>query len=357
MTDKFQATNPPKKIRLAIVGCGAIAELGHLPAAMACPSVEVTMLVDHNQLRAEQMAHTFQVPRVQTDLKALEKWADAAIIATPPGMHAALAIELMERGMHILVEKPLANTAEECEQMAKAANRTGRVLAVGMVRRFYWADRYVNDLLMNGALGPVLSFSSENGYPFEWPSASRFILSKSEAGGGVLMGLGSHVLDTLFWCLGEPADFQFYGDARGGIEADCRLELKMKSGASGTVELSRTRKLDNRHVINCEHGRIVAPFLGNAVEIVTAQGHLRLAGIVTPESSGQNRAGVLTSDGQPMADQLQDFLDAIWLGREPMATVQQAIKSIRFIEDCYARMQPWPQTWEQPIQIPEEVGL
>ena len=337
-------------MRLAIVGCGAIAEQGHLPASRACPDVEVTLLVDRNLPRAREMAAQFQVPNVQSDLAGIERQADAAIIATPPGAHAAIAVDLMERGLHVLVEKPLANTAGQCEEMAAAARRTKRVFAVGMVRRFYWADRFIKELLSAGSFGRVTSFRAENGYPFEWPSASRFILSKTDAGGGVLMGLGSHVLDTLFCWLGQPEGFEFFSDAQGGLDADCRLELRMRSGASGVVELSRTRQLENRYVIECEHARIEAPFLGNVVEIVTPGDRLRLSGTVKPQACPST---AVADTAQPMTDQLRDFFDAIRKGREPMATIAQVTASIQLIEACYKVERPWPQPWMQSIILPE----
>lgn len=343
-----------KKLRVAIVGCGAIAEQGHLPATLQVPEVQVTLLVNRHLPRARQMAAQFQVANAQSNLDGIERQADAAIIATPPGAHAALAVELMQRGLHVLVEKPLANTVQECEQMAAAARRTGRVVAVGMVRRFFWADRFIKGLLGTGAFGNVTSFRAENGYPFEWPSASRFILSKAEAGGGVLIGLGSHVLDTLFWWLGQPGSFEFYSDAQGGLDADCRLELRMQSGASGVVELSRTRQLENRCVIECEYARIEAPFLGNTVEIVTPTNRLRLSGTVKPEAT---RGAAAADGGQPMVDQLRDFIEAIYLGREPMATLAQVTSSIQLIEACYAAARPWPQPWMQPIVLPEMAQL
>lgn len=338
----------PQKIKVAIVGCGAIAELGHLPSLAGHPDAEVTVLVDSNPARSRQLAEKFGVPKTQDSVAGLEALADAAIIATPPSSHLPLSSALMRAGVDVLVEKPLANTHEECLEMDRVAAETGRVCGVGMLRRFYWADRHVRQVIQTGLYGPLRSFVAENGYPFEWPSASRFILSKAEAGGGVLMGLGSHMLDTLFWWLGEPENFTFRSDAHGGMDSECLVEMTMRCGARGTLELSRSRQLANSYVLEFEHATLKLPLYGNVIETRLKGSPYLVRDTVTPASDPLAQV----DDFQPLRDQFADFAAAIRSRGTPMSTVPQVARTIGFIGRCYAAAQPYPMEWIKPIELP-----
>src|SRR5690606_5517433 len=120
---------------------------------------------------------------------------DAAIIATPHHFHAEPAIALLNAGVHVLVEKPMATTVTDCERMCVAAETSGSLLVVGMIRRFFWSNRFLKHLILTGSFGAVKHFEIEDGGVYAWPSASRFIINKEHSGGGVLIGNGSHVMD------------------------------------------------------------------------------------------------------------------------------------------------------------------
>jgi predicted dehydrogenase len=337
-----------KKIKVAIVGCGAIAELGHLPSLARSSDAVAAVLVDPNLKRAQELANSFNVSKVQETTDGLEKEVDAVIIATPPSSHAEIATDLMRRGCDVLIEKPLANSLMECEQIAEVAEKTGQVCAVGMLRRFYWADQHIKWLVKEEVYGPLKSFTAENGYPFRWPSASRFILTKKEAGGGVLMGLGSHMLDTLFWWLGEPADFSFKSDAHGGMDSESFLQMTMPGGTTGTLELSRSRQLANCYILEFEKAQVMLPLYGNKLEVRLHGSPVALRETVVPAAQPDAE----TNDLQPMCDQLADFMQAIRNRCNPMSTVQEVSLSIAFIEACYREAHYWPLEWIKPIELP-----
>jgi UDP-N-acetylglucosamine 3-dehydrogenase len=143
----------PAKVRLAVVGCGAVAQIHHLPAIVASSRVEAAVLVDADEKRARALAERFGVPEVATDVASLPGTVDAAVIALPNSLHAPVSIELLRRGVHVLVEKPMAVSVRECDEMIDAA-KTGRaVLAVGLDFRFFEASRFVRDQLRDGLLG------------------------------------------------------------------------------------------------------------------------------------------------------------------------------------------------------------
>jgi predicted dehydrogenase len=106
----------------------------------------------------------------------------------------------------VLVEKPLALNAAECDAMGAAAATGNAVLAAGQILRALAAMRWTRAAIADGLIGPVRSFDVRVGYTHGWPPMSDFYFRR-ETGGGVLLDLGAHVLDLLLWWLGDVESF------------------------------------------------------------------------------------------------------------------------------------------------------
>ena len=236
-------------IRLAILGCGAVTELGHLPAIAKVADARVTTLIDTNAARRERLAAAFGVEHTAADIDGCLNRFDAAVIALPHALHAHASIQLLKNGKSVLVEKPMALTAAECDAMIEAADAARAVLAVGLVRRFLHANQLARALIAQGFLGKIEAFDFREGNIYNWPVASDFFFRREAAGGGVLVDTGAHTLDTLLYLLGDFAEVEYFDDAEGGVDANCLLNMRLKDGTPGTVELSRTRRLRNTAVI------------------------------------------------------------------------------------------------------------
>ena len=226
-------------------------------------------------------------------------------------------------------------------------HKASLVLAVGLVRRFYPESVLVKRIIEAGRLGDVRHFEFCEGCVYDWPAASDFYL-RPEAGGGVLADTGAHVLDLLLWWLGDWSSVVYRDDAQGGVEADCELELDLSSGARGIVELSRTRNLSNLARIEGTDGSLEV-----SLDFWTPS--LRLKGF----------AGCQTENGwfdycwlnrPTFADvvrwQLEDFVEAIRLGRSPRVPGTEGRKAIALIESCYASRQLLSQPWMLPEEVP-----
>ena len=338
--------HPPKNIRLAIIGCGAIAETGHLPGALMVPEVELSVLVDKDLARAQKLAAQFGALTVTDSLAGIEKLADAAILCLPHHLHCPVALDLMARGLHILVEKPMALSTDECDQMIAASQRAGVVLAVGLMRRYFRCAVFLKQVLTSQVLGAVKKFRIEDGGAYAWPSASPFVLSKAHSGGGVLMGNGSHVMDSLIWWFGEPQSISCFTNADGGMETDATVEMIMPGGALGTVELSRTRSLANRTQVWAERGYIEIPLYGDRVT-------LQLAG-VAHSLAGQAKSIADHGDQDltcVLADQLRDWVCAMRRSPSTLVTGPESRRSIALIENCYRHAQPLPESWSPSMKL------
>lgn len=338
--------------RVAVIGCGAVTEARHLPA-LAKLNVKPVLLVDINLPRVEKLAEAFHAARFSDDYRAYINEFDAAIVAAPHNLHAPICLDLLGRGIHVFVEKPMALTAAECDRMIVAAERGKAVLAVGLMRRFLHNLQWVKAVLDAQLLGPIESFDIREGSVYNWSVASGFFFNKQTAGGGVLVDAGAHTLDLLLWWLGDVASFEYYDDSYGGVEADCELRLTLAGGAKGVVELSRTRELRNSAIIRGTRGEIEIGLGGK--KYVNAHPQKLLAYSDGKVSCDRQSEQLLLS----LFDlQIEDWLRAIERGGTPFVTGTEAARSVALIESCYQQRRllelPWVGAAGQPVGFKAE---
>jgi predicted dehydrogenase len=127
---------------------------------------------------------------------------DAIIISTPPDSHEPLAVAAMESGKHVLVEKPMANSAEACRRMVEASRRTGRTLAIGFNHRYFPAVRNVREAICSGALGTLSHVRAYAGHVGLAEFRSQWMYSREVMGGGTLLDNGIHILDLVSHLMG-----------------------------------------------------------------------------------------------------------------------------------------------------------
>ncbi len=340
MDTKTNGLNSPLP-RIAIIGCGAVTEHRYLPV-LAEMGIKPTLLVDINLQRAQKLADAFNASRISDDYRSRVGEFDAAIVASPHYLHAPVVTDLLRRGIHVLVEKPMALTATECDEMIAAAEETKAVLAVGLMRRFIRNAQWVKTALDAEVLGPIESFDFREGSVYDWPVASAFFFHKETAGGGVLIDTGAHTLDLLLWWLGDVASFEYYDDSYGGIEAECELHLTLASGAKGVVELSRTRELRNTAIFRGRRGEIEIG-LGKKYMAANPQGILAYTnGTVRSDPQLQQ----LYSELFPL--EIKDWLRAIETRATPFVPGTEAARSVALIEACYKQRRLLELPWVRP---------
>lgn len=335
-------------VHLAVIGCGAVTELCHLPATKLTREIEIVALVDKNIARAKFLGEQFGIGYCTEDYHQLPENVDGVIVALPHHLHAPVAIEVLESGTPVLVEKPMALNVEEAEAMVKTADANRVALQVGLMYRFCDGARLVKRAIDEGWLGALQSFSVEWGFVYDWPVASGFFFSKEQAGGGVLVDFGSHVLDLLLWWLGDAVDVEYRDDSLGGVEADCWLSLVLQGPTGpvqGTVALSRLRQLSDR-------ARIVGERFTIECDLYTPD----IVRIWPSTSDGRDLAFVLDFDSLPRqsldeayAEQLRAFAQTITAGGKSVVPGECVLGSVALIDRCYRERQPLELPWMRPV--------
>jgi predicted dehydrogenase/nucleoside-diphosphate-sugar epimerase len=329
-------------IRVAVVGCGSIAERAFLPALMRLKQARVVALVDKDPDRLARLGRHFHIPQVFDDHRQLVGVTDAAIVATPHHLHTPISVDLLRQGIHVLVEKPMTLNVAEAEQVLAAAQEGRAVAAVGQILRSHDAIRWTKAAITNGFIGPVKSFDVRVGYFNAWPAGSDFYFRK-ESGGGVLLDAGAHTLDLLLWWLGEVESLEYEDDAFGGVEADCELRLNFASGASGTIMLSRTRSLRNTAVLTGEQGEIEVKIGKNSWVRTTPLDLLTY----TLDGIQGNRIQKITNVDL-FEREIYNWLWAIETGGQPAAPAVEVARCIALFDACRDQRKPLKQPWLWP---------
>ena len=331
-----------RRIRVGIVGCGAVAERYHLPALLASKDVYVAAMVDTAIERARALAAQAGAPLALSNFAELAGSVDLALVAVPNAFHEQVVVNLLNAGVHVLVEKPMARTTAECDRMLLAAAETGAVLAVGHDFRHFPVARFAKDLLATNLLGTVQGVDVQQSTGIRWPYASTAALSP-EAGGGVLIDFGVHLLDLLLWWLGDLRPSACRHNAAGGVETECEVELQLVGGAPVHFELSRTRRLRNTIIIEGDRGTLeVGVFDPTVLRLSLAKCTPTLSGALLDPEFDQFPIRTVFSR------QLADTIGAIRGGNKPLVGGDDGRRVVKLVEDLYALQEPLRFSWDYP---------
>lgn len=192
--------------RIGVVGAGAIATYGHIPAFQALPGVEIAAICDSNLERAQASAARFNIPAAYADYSEMinKTNLDAISVGVPNALHAPVALAALEKGLHAFCEKPMATSVADGEAMVAAAKKAGTVLAINMSNRPRPEILFMRKAIAEGYLGKVSYAYGRLIRRVGIPGFGSWFTRKELAGGGALMDIGVHMLDMVLYALGFP---------------------------------------------------------------------------------------------------------------------------------------------------------
>ncbi|MFC7062016.1 Gfo/Idh/MocA family protein [Halobacillus seohaensis] len=255
-------------LKVAIIGCGSIAQNRHLLEYEANEEVDIVAVCDIVEERAMVTAEAFGA-RAYTDYEDLfsKENVDAVSVCLPNYLHAPVSIAGLNAGAHVLCEKPMATSREEANEMIEAAERNGKKLMIAHNQRFVSSHEKARKLIESGDLGKVYSFRTTFGHggPEGWSAEGEdsWFFKKDQAFIGAMGDLGVHKADLLRHVLGEEfvdvAGF-IENNAKEGITVDDNAVciLRSESGVVGTLTASwaYNPQEDNSTVIYGEKGML-----------------------------------------------------------------------------------------------------
>jgi predicted dehydrogenase len=307
---------------MAVVGCGHLGSM-HARAAAAVPGVVLAATVDLIEERARAAGGALAA----TDHRAVLGNVDAAVIATPTTTHAAVALDFVRSGVPVLVEKPLAATAEEARALVEEAARAGVALQVGHIERFNPAVRAARDLIR----GPLFVESHR---------LAIFVPRSLDV--DVVRDLMIHDLDLVLHFVGAPLESV---DAVGvavltGTADIANARLRFANGAVANLTASRVSREKVRKIrFFARNAYVSVDCLAKAVEAY------RLAPGDGPLGRRVEGGPVPVEAGDALSEQLDSFVRAVRegapveaTGTEGLAALEAAIRIERGVEESLARM-------------------
>jgi predicted dehydrogenase len=338
------------------VGCGAVAQrLYRKPLAQLARQkmIEVVGLVDPAREHADAMLPAFPGAKHFATLEEACRLArpELTLVLTPPHLHCAQTEMAFTYGSHVLCEKPMASSSAECVRMLESARVANRVLAIGMIRRYFPAFAQLRDLVKSGALGRLESFEYREGHKFEWavttPAAFK---PRTQGGAGVLFDIGTHALDFLQSVFGDLSAQSYSDDAAGGVETNVAMRLRA-ADCEGSLNLS----WDVPQVNELR----VAGSTADAVLRIDRFDQLAVGrrgafvpqeiGVAFPVDLGRDPKRIVPrSYADAVLCQVVQVLRAIKLEEPPAVDGQGGANCIRLIEQALSKASPLPEPWLAP---------
>lgn len=193
-------------MKVAVIGCGTIANMAHIPAYVKNQDAEIKYFCDIIPERAEDAVKKYGCGIAVTDYHEVlaDPEIEAVSVCTPNNVHAQISIDAMRAGKNVLCEKPAGRTYAEALEMQKVQHETKKVLNIGICNRFNNAVNLIKKMISDGELGEVfhvyVSFRAHRSIP----GLGGPFTTKAIAGGGALIDWGVHFLDIVMYCCGDP---------------------------------------------------------------------------------------------------------------------------------------------------------
>ena len=343
-------------ISAAIIGCSKIAHL-HAKAILQIPGLNFKSVWSRTPASAQRFADEYGVKAYSSIPEMIKTEAiGMAVICTAHPYHAEAAIQAMEAGAHIIIEKPLASTLQDCDRIIEVSKRTGKKTGVISQRRWYQPIVRLKKAIDEGKIGtPMLGTAEMLG----WRDRSYF---ESDAwrgswemeGGGVLVNQSPHQLDLLQWLMGDIDEvFGYWNNINHPyieVEDTAIAVIKFKNGALGNVLVSNSQKPGIYGKIHI-HGRngstVGAQTEGGAMfipgkttiaeppklDLWTVPGEEHLLEIWNKEDRDEFYS--VDSMTWYFKQQLEDFKNAIQNDRQSMVNAEEGRKTVELFTAIY----------------------
>jgi predicted dehydrogenase len=320
-----------RKIRVGLIGLGYIGQV-HLQHCLRNPNVEVSAVADLSK-RAIRKAKETGVKKAFTNYADLlkEPEIDAVLIGLPTHLHKESAIRAAEAGKNIFLEKPMARNAEEANDIISAARKNSVKLMMGYPHRFNKGLCSVKEKMEKGLIGDVenahaifvasgpFMHRAEGHSPIPVP---EWWLNKDLTGGGVLIDLGSHIINLLRWYFGEITDIRSHLGYRFNLDIEDSAICLAKFD-SGTVAVIDVGWFSQAYTLKID-------FLGSvATDSVQDSPSSKVLTAIQMLATG------LSKFYQPYRDELQYFINCLINDIKPSPSGQDGLKDLEAISQAY----------------------
>lgn len=319
-------------LKLALIGCGNMGGSHRRALELLRGRAAAVAAVDPDRDRARVAADTLGCDLVANDYREVMDRIDAAIVAVPHHLHHPIGMDLLRHGKHVLMEKPMANSEQQGQDLIHAADQAGVTLMVAYCMRFHPVVMEMERLLKAKTYGDLfqLSIWTEQHTQRE---ADSWVHRKATLGGGQLFSHGCHYIDILLHWLGNPVEGTHLGTNFGTPwmegEGTSNVSIKFENGALGyhfgTWGARGTRLKYSFHA-HCTDGML---------EGTISPGRIILHRDAAEEATGREQLLFEVEPGKHVHNELNHFVDCIETGQRPLTDGRRSLQSLRLIWRLY----------------------
>jgi predicted dehydrogenase len=333
------------QVRFGIIGVGGVSRLAYLPRLSTHPKATLVAVADVSREAVDRAMADYNVPFGYTDyLEMIEREnLDAVAVCTPNKFHAPISINALNKGLHVLCEKPMALNPAECRDMMQAAEASGKTLGIAYRYRHKPTSQAAKRVIESGELGEIYAVRVQGLRRRGIPSWGVFT-NKELQGGGALVDFGVHLLDLALWLVGNPRLVEVMGTTSQRIgsrpnvniwgpwnheaftvEDQAMAMIRLENGGAIQLEVSWALNIpasvENISISGTEGGLELQPFSINKAA------HGMLLDMTPNWMPNEQRVD--------WESQFDDFIDALLEGRQPLVKPEEALKVSELVDAIY----------------------
>ena len=327
-------------LKIGVLGCGKIARVRHIPEYAANKNCELAAFYDPVRTRAEEMAAEYGGKVYDTPEELLaDPEIGAVSVCAANYAHADLTVKALKAGKHVLCEKPMATSYDDCEAMLAAARESGKRLLIGQNQRLAAAHVKARELIRAGHIGNIISFRTVFGHsgPETWsitPGKNTWFFDRKRAAMGAMADLGIHKTDLLRFLIGQDV-----------VRTTARLATLDKRGEDGSLISVDDNAICIYEMSGGSMGTMTASwtFYGaedNSTVLYGTKGIMRiyddpLHSIIVKTADGREEVydveAIQTNDHQTSSGVIDEFVSAVREGRPSILDVRSVMNSMKAV--------------------------
>ncbi len=329
-----------EKLKLGLIGCGGMMK-NHAKGISVLDCVEITAVCDIDRALAEDVASVLNSPYVTTDYKTMVDYVDAVLVVLPHHLHYPCGMYFARAGKHIMMEKPLCNTEEECIKLIETCEEMGVTLMCAYPVRYWKGIRKLKELVDSGDYGRIMQMSvwTEQLTIYDeqhWGGSAM-------PGGGQFFSHGCHYVDLLMWFCGNPVSGTHMGTTVGTPwllrEGTSAATMKFENGAigyHGATWGARGTKLGYNFQVMMEKGLLEFDYHDGEVRVYDS-----LCEHIPGESEAPDARAYKvvwkrdTEANKETQHEMRHFVDCVQNKKKPLTDGRSALQGLRVIWKMY----------------------
>ena len=312
-------------IKIGIIGIGSMGK-NHVRVCSEKDDIELVGIVDKNIQTMEKIAKKFEVMPF-FDYKKLLPKVDAMIIATPTSTHHEIALDCINHGKHVLIEKPICNIIEKAKELIKSSEKKDVVLSVGHIERHNPAVKFIKESLDKNKFGKLITIASKR--VSNYPGRIKDM--------GVIFDLGVHDIDVMNYIAGKSQlVYANAGRIKNNLFEDyANIIISFEKGICGVIEVNWLTPMKIRKLfLTCSEKFVEMDYISQSVKISSSSFHDIDDSNLYDIPMQYNTNEIVLEKKEPLKNEIEDFIDSIKNNRSSLVTGYDGLETVKIAQSA-----------------------